>query len=300
MMPLHTSQTVNTYNTKNQNISASTNDFESFSRNIKRITNVPTGVIYSPFNNQDMVAQALGINTARVLNGKEPFPIICCPLKRDALKNAIKEFKEKELQGRLKEGRIYEKKLTSSIKQSGIKAVHSTFPVETKILGEYQTINRLSLVEPKNLPDRTLENIYVIGHGAAGLPRLYQTTQSEDGCRPISDVIKEITQLVGKKVKPDVKIKLTSCESADRETLQSFDQIGDISESKRGTEPLAKTAKTEANKHLPQSRVFGYHGLGVTRGSGYISQARCLESDFDKTVGKSHNWKKASTVREEF
>ncbi|MYM61503.1 hypothetical protein GTG28_20045 [Vibrio sp. OCN044] len=299
-MPLQVSNTTSSYNTKTHNIFDSTKDFESFSRSIKRITNVPSGVIYSPFNNHNMVAQALGINTARVLKGKEPLPLICCPLKRDALKISLKEFKQQELQGRLKEGPDYEKRFTSSIKQSGVNAVHSEYPVETKILGEYQSINRLSVIDPKNLPNHTIENIYVIGHGAAGLPRLYQTNQSETGSRPIADVIKEVSHLVKNKVKPGVKIKLTACESADRETLSSFENTGDISEKKQGTEPLAKTARTEANKYLPQSRVFGYHGLGVTRGSGYISQARCLDSDFDNTTKKSHNWRKASTVREEF
>ncbi|WP_341664270.1 hypothetical protein [Vibrio sp.] len=299
-MPLQVSNTTSNYNTKTHNIFDSAKDFESFSRSIKRITNVPSRVIYSPFNNHDMVAQALGINTARVLKGKEPLPLICCPLKRDALKISLKEFKQQELQGRLKEGPDYEKRFTSSIKQSGVNAVHSEYPVETKILGEYQSINQLSVIDPKNLPNHTIESIYVIGHGAAGLPRLYQTTQSETGSRPIADVIKEVSHLVKNKVKPGVKIKLTACESADRETLSSFENTGDISETKQGAEPLAKTAKTEANKHLPQSRVFGYHGLGVTRGSGYISQARCLDSDFDKTTKKSYNWRKASTVREEF
>ena len=98
-MPLQVSNTTSSYNTKTHNIFDSAKDFESFSRSIKRITNVPSGVIYSPFNNHDMVAQALGINTARVLKGKEPFPLICCPLKRDALKISLKEFSSRSYKG---------------------------------------------------------------------------------------------------------------------------------------------------------------------------------------------------------
>nr|AKN38982.1 hypothetical protein [Vibrio sp. FF_286] len=63
---------------------------------------------------------------------------------------------------------------------------------------------------------------------------------------------------------------------------------------------MAKSAKTEAGKHFPESRVFGYHGLGIDRGIDYISKARCLDSNFDNTTGKVSQWVKASTVRKEF
>lgn len=68
----------------------------------------------------------------------------------------------------------------------------------------------------------------------------------------------------------------------------------------KGVEPLANSAKTEADKYFPKARVFGYHGLGISRGSEYVSQARCLDADFDKTTGNVSKWVKASTVRKEF
>lgn len=275
-------------------------DSGGFSANVKSVGNVSGGVIYSPFNNEDMVIQAMGINTARVLKGKEPLPMICSILNRGALKSSISEFKDKELQGSLKNGEFYEKKMSPYIKSIGVTSVHDTFPLETKRLGEYQSINQLRVTDPKKLPDKTIETIYVIGHGEAGRPHLYETAKCDSGSKPISDVISDINSLLRKKVKSDVKIKITACESADRETLQSFDKINDISERKRGTEPLAKSAKTEAGKHFPESRVFGYHGLGISRGIDYISQARCLDSNFDNTTCNVSQWVKASTVRKEF
>ncbi|WP_152429916.1 hypothetical protein [Vibrio aquimaris] len=82
--------------------------------------------------------------------------------------------------------------------------------------------------------------------------------------------------------------------------MQSFNNTNDISQRRNGTEPLAKSAKAEASKHFPESRVFGYHGLGISRGVDYISKARCLDSSFDKATGKVSQWVKASTVRKEF
>lgn len=271
-----------------------------FSGNIKRISNVPKGVIYCPFSNEDMVMQAMGINTARVLKGKEPFPIICSMLDRGLIKTSINEFKNKEFQGRLKDGEFYEKKMAPYIQSVGIEHLHKALPKETKILGEYQALKRLNVVDPKSLPDKVIENIYVVGHGEAGRPHLFETTKCDSGSKSIADAMKDLYTIVGNKVKPDVKVKITACESADRETLKSFEKIGDISERKRGTEPLAKSAKSEANKYFPQSRVFGYHGLGISRGNDYISNARCLVSDFNEENGKVKKWKKASTVRTEF
>ncbi|WP_061007937.1 hypothetical protein [Vibrio sp. CUB2] len=271
-----------------------------FSANVKSVRSVPDGIIYSPFYNEDMVIQALEINTARVLKGKEPLPMICSMLNRGTLKSSISEFKDKELQVRLKYGESYEKKMSPYIKLIGVTSVHDAFPLETKRLGEYQAINQLRVTDPKTLPDKTIETIYVIGHGEAGRPHLYETAKCGSGSKPISDVISEISRLVIKKVKSDVKIKITACESADRETLHSFDKINDFSERERGTEPLAKSAKKEASKHFPESRVFGYHGLGISRGADYISKARCLYSNFDNTTGKVSQWVKASTVRKEF
>lgn len=271
-----------------------------FPVNIKRISNVPNGVIYCPFSNEDMVMQAMGINTARVLKGKEPLPIICSMLNRGLLKATINEFKNKELQGRLKDGEVYEKKMTPYIQSVGVENVHKALPKETKILGEHLALKRLTVVDPKSLPDNVIENIYVVGHGEAGRPHLFETTKCDSGSKLIADAMKDLHTIIGNKVKPDVKIKITACESADRETLKSFEKTGDISERKRGTEPLAKSAKSEANKYFPQSRVFGYHGLGISRGYDYISNARCLVSDFNEENGTVNKWKKASTVRTEF
>ncbi len=271
-----------------------------FKANVTRVRHVDNGVIYSPFNNEDMVIQAMGINAARVLNGKEPLPIICSMLNRGGLKSAINEFKDKELQGRLKDGASYEKKISPYIKSMGVKNVHDAFPLETKRLGEYQSINRLEVVDPKSLPNKSIENIYVIGHGEAGRPHLYETVRCDSGSKSIADVIGDINSLLRLKAKVGVKIKMTACESADRETLASFDKQDDIVQRRRGIEPLAKSAKTEAAKLFPEARVFGYHGLGISRGSDYISNARCLDADFDKKTGDVSQWIKASAVRKEF
>lgn len=271
-----------------------------FSANVKSVRSVAYGVIYSPFSNKDVVLQAMGINTARILKGKEPLPMICSMFNRGALRLSISKFKDKELEGSLVNGEFYEKKMRVYIKSYGFRDAHENFPLETKKLGEYHSINRLEVIDPKTLPDKTIETIYVVGHGEAGRSHLYETAESGSASKPISDVISDINSLVRKKVKSDVKIKIIACESADRETLRSFDKINDISERKKGTEPLAKSAKTEAGKCFPESRVFGYHGLGISRGIDYISKARCLDSNFDKATGKVSHWVKASTVRKEF
>ncbi|MBW3533562.1 hypothetical protein KO531_22045 [Shewanella sp. NKUCC06_TVS] len=268
--------------------------------NIKQVRNLPNGVIYSPFNNEDMVIQAIGINTARVLNGKQPLPMICSMLNRGALKSTISDVKSTELSGRLKDGAVYENKMTSYIKAIGIKDVHAAFPSEIKRLGEYQSLNQLEVIDPKSLPDNSIKNIYVIGHGEAGRPHLYETVKCGSASKSIDNVMCEIHSLVRQKANADVKIKMTACESADRETLQSFKQTNDIVQRKKGVEPLANSAKTEADKYFPKARVFGYHGLGISRGSEYVSQARCLDADFDKTTGNVSKWVKASTVRKEF
>jgi hypothetical protein len=69
---------------------------------------------------------------------------------------------------------------------------------------------------------------------------------------------------------------------------------------RKGIEPLAKSTKNEVNKLFLEARVFGYHGLGISRGSDYISNARCLDTDFDKKTGDVSQWIKASVVRKEF
>lgn len=275
-------------------------EISDFKNNVKQVRNIVNGVIYSPFNNEDMVTQAMGVNTARVLNGKPALPIICSMLNRGALKSAISDFKSSELSGRLKDGALYEKKMGPYIKTMGVKEVHTAFPLETKRLGEYQSLNQLEVIDPKMLADNSIENIYVIGHGEAGRPHLYEAVKCNSGSKPIADVISDINSLLRKKTKVGVKIKMTACESADRETLQSFKQTNEASQRKKGIEPLAKSAKTEAEKHFAEARVFGYHGLGISRGSDYISQARCLDADFDKETGNVSQWIKASSVRKEF
>ncbi|MGW7678712.1 hypothetical protein [Shewanella sp. S23-S33] len=278
----------------------SENLVSNFKANITRVRHADNGVIYSPFNNEDMVIQAMGINTARVLNGKMPLPIICSTLNREVLKSAIYEFKDKELQGRLKDGASYAEKISPYIKSLGVKIVHDAFPLETKTLGEYQSINRLEVVDPNSISNMSIENIYVIGHGEAGRPHLYETVRCDSVSKSIADVIGEINSLLREKVKFGVKIKMTVCESADRETLVSFDMQDNIVQRRRGSEPLAKSAKTETAKLFPEARVFGYHGLGISRGSNYISNARCLDADFDKKTGDVSQWIKASSVRKEF
>ncbi|WP_152429917.1 hypothetical protein [Vibrio aquimaris] len=159
---------------------------------------MPNGVIYSPFYNEDMVVQAMAINSARVLKGKEPLPMICSTLSRGALTSSIAEFKDKELQSSLKKGGFYEEKMSSCIKSLGVEMVHNNFPLETKTLGEYKAINQLNVIDPKTLPENTIDTIYVIGHGEAGRPHLYDTIEGS-GSKPISDVISDISSLVRKK-----------------------------------------------------------------------------------------------------
>lgn len=173
--------------------------------NIKQVRNLSNGVIYSPFNNEDMVIQAIGINTARVLNGKQPLPMICSMLNRGALKSTISDVKSTEFSGRLKDGAVYENKMTSYIKTIGIKDVHAAFPSEIKRLGEYQSLNQLEVIDPKSLPDNSIKNIYVIGHGEAGRPHLYETVKCGSASKSIDNVMCEIHSLVRQKANADVK-----------------------------------------------------------------------------------------------
>nr|AKN38983.1 hypothetical protein [Vibrio sp. FF_286] len=40
--------------------------------------------------------------------------------------------------------------MSPHIKSIGVTSVHGTFPLETKRLGEYQSINQLRVTDPKN------------------------------------------------------------------------------------------------------------------------------------------------------
>ncbi|AVI67751.1 hypothetical protein CKQ84_18930 [Shewanella sp. WE21] len=299
-MPLSSSLRITSLSSTQQVLQGAEEIGNDLKSNLARVHHVSNCVIYSPFSNKDMVIQAMGINTTRMLKGKEPLPIVCSIFNRGMLKSAINEFKDKELQGRLKDGAFYEKKISPYIESLGVKNVHDAFPLETKRLGEYRSINRLEVVDPKTITDKSIESIYVIGHGEAGRPHLYETAKCNSGSQSIADVISDINSLLRFKVKVGIKIKMTACESADRETLVSFDKTHDNSQRRKGIEPLAKSAKTEVDKLFTAARVFGYHGLGVSRGSDYISQARCLEADFDKKKGSISQWIKSSAVRTEF
>ncbi|ELX8379238.1 hypothetical protein AB7Y49_07860 [Providencia vermicola] len=263
-------------------------------------------VIYSPFGHQDMICQALRINTPRVLKNKAALPLLSSKLLRPMLQESVREFKKSELQGKLKNGAVYDQKLTPLIAEHGLATVHDAIlqggialnKNAVTVLGEYKALNQLQL-ELKS--SQKIDTIYVIGHGEAGQPYLYET--SKIGCRQkhVADVMKEIYASLGNKIASNVKIKLTACESADAERLDSFNQLTQKKRiDKNHTHSLAAHAKIEAQKVVPEARIYGYHGIGISRGSDYLSKAQCLDSDFDSKTGQVTHWVNAKSVRETF
>ncbi|MDN0109853.1 hypothetical protein [Yersinia mollaretii] len=268
------------------------------------------GIIYSPFYNEDMVIQAIGINAGKILKGKDPLSVICSPDNIGTLKSSIENVKENELTGRLNLAEKYSEVITSRIDSINSELGGNSFtlkdmfkqrPSEVKRIGEYRAINQMKLIRSNALKYNSINVVYVIGHGAAGSPNFFETTSQRSRCKPVTEVISEINKLLAGKVKDSVKIKITSCESADRETIDSIDKIPEnISEKKRGVAPLALSVKEEVSKYLSGARVFGYHGLGISRGTQYIGGARCAMSDFDDETGEISNFIKASLVKKEF
>lgn len=263
-------------------------------------------VIYSPFGNQDMICQALRINTPRVLKNKASLPLLSSKLLSPMLQESVREFKKSELQGKLKNGAIYDQKLAPLIAEHGLATVHNAIlqggialnKNAVTVLGEYKALNQLQL-EVNSA--QKIDTIYVIGHGEAGQPYLYET--SKIGCRQkhVGDVMNEIYVSLGNQIASNVKIKFTACESADAERLDAFHQLTQKKRiDKNHTHSLAAQAKIEAQKVLPEARIYGYHGIGISRGSDYFSKAQCLDSDFDSKTGQVTHWVNAKSVRETF
>lgn len=283
----------------------------SNSLNIKKISNEKSdGIIYSPFYNEDMVIQAVGINAARIIKGKQPLSVICSPHNIGTLKSAVEEVKKKELMGRLKNAEKEDELITSRIDEINHELKNNSLnlqkmfyyqPKEVKNIGEYRALNQFKVVQPGLLKNNSIGVIYIIGHGESGSPHFFATENKTSTRKTAKETMKEVASLLRTKVTNAPKIKVTSCESADRETIDSINNIPvDITDKKLGVAPLALTIKEEISQYFPKAKVLGYHGIGITRGYQYIGQTRCAKSDFDEETGKVSTFIKASSVKKEF
>ncbi|GAB1845965.1 hypothetical protein MyNCGM683_07910 [Achromobacter xylosoxidans] len=275
----------------------------------KAVSRSIQSVIYSPFYNEDIALQAMSINTGRILKGKRPLHLTCSSENLGALKSSIEEAKIKELTGRLRSAGSYNRILGHKIlaatqvnsNSPTITELFDRFPVEVKQAGEYQAINQLSLINPKTIESDSIEVIYIIGHGEAGTPYFFDISGQGGKRKSVTEVAQEMRTIFSGKLKNSAKIKITSCESADRETLESINEIPDNASKKtKGIAPLALSMKEELSEFFPTARIFGYHGLGISRGTQYIGEARCAVSDFDDNTNQVSNFIRPSLVRKEF
>ncbi|MBK4361981.1 hypothetical protein GWK90_07035, partial [Candidatus Hamiltonella defensa] len=177
--------------------------------------------------------------------------------------------------------------------KEGIQYVHSLNSELTKLAGEYLALGQIIFISKDETSNLKLSKVYVLGHGSAGDKNIYDTARSDSQTKSAADLVGELKELI--KIDQSIDIRLTSCESADAYTIRSFKNTESDKNKKNLCEikPLAEHVRNECNNQKVEAKVYGYHGDGVSGGSGYYNKIRCLAHQPNVRM-------RASQVRAEF
>lgn len=253
--------------------------------------------IYSPFCNKDMIIQAMAINVPRVLQGKEPYPILFSgsTLK---LNRELESFFIQEKKGILLKGEVLAAKLQPFLNKNTIEQLHDMLPSETKKAGEFLALQKFAIVHIDKANTTKLEKIYVLGHGEAGSAKISDGVSRHANEKTVDHLTNELKGVINKSGK-NLEIRLTACESADTKTALSMNKnlLAINAKSFSGKKPLAQHMSDSLQRQDVNAKVYGYHGVGISRGLGYFHQTRVLESELGSNKLSFH---RSSQYRTEF
>ncbi|WP_447121917.1 hypothetical protein [Glaciimonas sp. GG7] len=151
-----------------------------------------------------------------------------------------------------------------------------------KVVARNQAIVQLRAISLADLDGTKLENIYVSGHGLDGYSAILSVSSTGITVEKTADqLVADLNDFLLKH-KQKIELRLTSCHSADRESINSFEPLA-IAENARSYGGLKPFAQHVANAldlaELNHVDAIGYPGLGVNTTTNDFHRARVLEKD---------------------
>ncbi|WP_157378902.1 hypothetical protein [Burkholderia ubonensis] len=252
--------------------------------------------IYAPFSNGDMVIQAMALNVPRVLQGKPCYPILVHGSCQE-MTDQVQDFLKTDVIGSLPEFKFIEEAF-GCIGRGDIGKLFVRHPGETKRVGEYIALREMEIVSIGDANMSKLKKIYVLGHGEAGSPKIASELGVSADTKTVGVIASELKDFL-KKTGRVIDIRMTACESADRETAISMGEkyLNDNSRSCGGRKPLAQHMSDALREKGVEARVFGYHGAAVSRGKEYLHKAVILVGNL---AGRPEDFYRASNFRRRF
>lgn len=237
--------------------------------------------IYATFFNKDMITQAIEINASRVLQGKEPYPILSSDSQK-LMETGLASYIESNRDA-FKRVESLSTKVDKYLNKTSIEALHKKAPVKIKVLGALLALRKTPIISLDKANPKILEKIYIVGHGFAGSNMIAATPDGSKSVKTSEMVVSEIKQLINSIPDKKIDIRMMQCESADRETAMTMNKaaLAENAQSKEGAQPLARYMADALSRQGIQATVQGYHGLGVSWAYQNLHQTRALASDYD-------------------
>ncbi|WP_145588149.1 hypothetical protein [Yersinia aldovae] len=243
--------------------------------------------IYAPFFSKDTVLHAIELNVSRVLQGKEPYPILSANPEK-LIKTGLKNYTD-ENKKTLANGAEYQRRFSEVLNKVSIEDAFKSSPLKLKRLGEYLALKNTPIISLDKANPTLLEKIYIVGHGRAGSNLIYSGEHGPDSFKSTDMLANEIKGLISQVPGHKIDVRMMQCHSADRETVSKMDSavLNQAAMSLNGIKPLAQYMSDSLHKNGIDTTTYGYPGMGVSRSHRHLHHVRALKSEFVTHKDKS-------------